>query len=507
MKRKITKITALILSVLFSLSSLVTTAFATGYTAMIVQSNTSDVGDCKVFFEQLKRVPGKNSYTIDNIGWRYKSGNSKHNYEYWLEGKSHTDYELAKAQNLINAGRYDVLYWSGHGASGPIRLNYHSSKHPEYDYGPGESGQPTINIASTLKVNTSNWANTSLWNKNSNLKVAIFAACQVLDNSYGDCKYLVRAMKASNIRVIAGYHITSPTHPKDIRIAESFFNNSTGRCVTNGESIRSSWQTANELHGESGSWAVLCYKDGYNQYYRIPGFPGNTYSAPSSSATVYRFWSQYTDSTGGQPMTTSANSEGAALPLEITVIPSIDTQASNDKELTVYREMNDTCQSTIDENSQRLIAESYLSEKHRGGLEAIGTVYCEEMDEDIGAVPGTETVIGKTFCYMNQYNGIKLLNNFYKVATDADGVYCVIDKWRDIAVPSEEAMNNPAILSADAICNLADSFGEEDSENAGLVYVPINESTYRLCYEITHADGDATYLDAATGEGVEVFYI
>lgn len=68
-------------------------------------------------------------------------------------------------------------------------------------------------------------------------------------------------------------------------------------------------------------------------------------------------------------------------------------------------------------------------------------------------------------------------------------------------------MNNPAILSADAICNLADSFGEEDSENAGLVYVPINESTYRLCYEITHADGDTTYLDAATGEGVEVFYI
>ena len=502
MKRKITKITALILSVLFSLSSLVTTAFATGYTAMIVQSNTSDVGDCKVFFEQLKRVPGNNSYTIDNCGWHYNSGNSYHNWS-----RSSTKNDLADAQDLINAGRYDVLYWSGHGASGPIRLNYHSINHPENDYGPGESGQPTINIASTLKVNTSNWANTSLWNKNSKLKVAIFAACQVLDNSYGDCKYLVRAMKASNIRVIAGYHITSPTHSTDIRIAENFFNNSTGRCVTNGESIRSSWQTANELYGEGKSWAVLCYKDGYNQYYRIPGFPGNTYSAPSSSATVYRFWSQYTDSTGGQPMTTSANSEGAALPLEITVMPSIDTQASNNRELTVYREMNDACQSTIDENSQRLIAESYLSEKHREGLEAIGTVYCEEMDEDIGAVPGTETVIGKTFCYMNQYNGIKLLNNFYKVATDADGVYCVIDKWRDIAAPSEETMNNPAILSADAICNLADSFGEEDSENAGLVYVPINESTYRLCYEITHADGDTTYLDAATGEGVEVFYI
>ena len=496
MKRKITKITALILSVLFSLSSLVTTAFATGYTAMIVQGNTPDVGDCKVFFEQLKRVPGNNSYTIDNCGWHYNSGNSYHNWS-----RTSTQNDLADAQDLINAGLYDVLYWSGHG--GRVRLNVHGSN----DYGPGSAKQPTIYMPSTLKVDSSNWASTSLWNKSSNLKVAIFAACQVLDNTSGDCKYLVRLMKASNIRVIAGYHQVSPTNPTDTDIAEAFFANSRNGGVTGGESIRSSWQTANELKGESGSWAVLCYKDGYNQYYRIPGFPGNTYSAPSSSATVYRFWSQYTDSTGGQPMTTSANSEGAALPLEITVIPSIDTQASNNRDLTVYREMNDACQSTIDENSQRLIAESYLSEKHRDGLEAIGTVYCEEMDEDIGAVPGTETVIGKTFCYMNQYNGIKLLNNFYKVATDADGVYCVIDKWRDIAVPSEEAMNNPAILSADAICNLADSFGEEDSENAGLVYVPINESTSRLCYEITHADGDTTYLDAATGEGVEVFYI
>lgn len=32
------------------------------YSAMIVQGNTEDVGDCKVFYEELKKVPNGNSY-------------------------------------------------------------------------------------------------------------------------------------------------------------------------------------------------------------------------------------------------------------------------------------------------------------------------------------------------------------------------------------------------------------------------------------------------------------
>ena len=85
------------------------------------------------------------------------------------------------------------------------------------------------------------------------------------------------------------------------------------------------------------------------------------------------------------------------------------------------------------------------------GIEWIGTIYCEEVNEDIGAVPGTESVVGKTFCYNNQYNGIRLVDNFYKVATDADGVYSTMDRWADIVEQSEETTENTAILSADGI--------------------------------------------------------
>lgn len=489
------KIISSLLAIALAASICVMPASATSYTAMIVQGNTPDVGDCKVVFENLKSVPDDNSYTISNRGWHYNSGNSYHNYSKWPT--SSAEYALACAQDLIDAKNYDVLYWSGHGGRNPIRLNVHPSSN---DYGPGSSQQPTINIAATLGVDSSNWANTSQWDKNSNLKVAIFSACQVLDNTYGDCKYLVRAMKASNVRVIAGYHMTSPTNPVDTNIATDFFDNTRNGGVSGGESIRSSWQTANELNSAAARWAVLCYKDNSNQYYRIPGFPGRTYSEPSSDATVYRFWSSYTDPNGGQTMTTSLTDE--VLPIEISVAGSASRAAYNGG-LTTYRDMNEDYQGVLDDATQKVLAQSYLDERCGSGIEWIGTISCEEVNEEIGAVPGTESVIGKTFCYSNQHNGIRIVDNFYKVATDADGVYSTIDKWTDVAEQSEATTENTEILPADGI---AVPYAEDTSvESMELVYAPIDATTYRLCYEVTLSDSTTYYVDAVSGETVNIF--
>lgn len=489
------KMISLLVAIALVASVCVIPASATSYNAMIVQGNTPDVGDCKVVFENLKNVPDGNSYTISNRGWHYNSGSSYHNYSKWPT--SNSEYALACAQDLIDAKNHDVLYWSGHGGRNPIRLNVHPSSN---DYGPGSSQQPTINIASTLGVDSSNWANTSQWNKDSNLKVAIFSACQVLDNTYGDCKYLVRAMKASNVRVIAGYHMTSPTNPVDTNIATDFFYNAQNGGVTGGESIRSSWQTANELNSAASRWAVLCYKDNSNQYYRMPGFPGRTYSDPSSDATVYRFWSSYTDSTGGQTMTTGLVDN--VLPIEISTTSSVSRSASNNG-LTTYREMNEDHQGTLDESIQRTLVQDYLGEKHQAGIEWIGTISCEEVNEEIGAVPGTESVVGKTFCYNNQYNGIRLVDNFYKVATDVDGVYSTMDRWADIVEQSEATTENTAILPTDGIA--VPSAGDAVVESMELVYVPVDATTYRLCYAVTFNDLNTDYVDAVTGETVEIF--
>lgn len=492
---KMHKIISILLTVALVASVCVTPASATSYTAMIVQGNTPDVGDCKVVFENLKNVPDGNSYTISNRGWHYNNGNSFHNYSKWPTSDS--EYSLACAQDLIDAKNYDVLYWSGHGGRNPIRLNVHPSSN---DYGPGSSQQPTINIASTLGVNSDNWANTSVWDKDSSLKVVIFSACQVLDNTYGDCKYLVRAMKASNVRVIAGYHLTSPTNPVDTNIATAFFDNTRNGGVSGGESIRSSWQTANELNSAASRWAVLCYKDNSNQYYRIPGFPGRTYSAPSDGATVYRFWSSYTDSTGGQTMTTSLCDN--VLPIEISTAAGASRSANNDGLIT-YRDMNEDHQGTLDEAAQRVLAQEYLDEKYQAGIEWVGTISCEEVNEEVGSVPGTESVVGKTFCYNNQCSGIRLVNNFYKVATDADGVYSTMNNWKDITSQSDANTGNTQIVEPEGV---AVPYAEDTSiESMELVYVPVDATTYRLCYEVALSDLTTYFVDAVTGDVIDIY--
>ena len=516
---KTRKLVIFIIAMALIASMLCVPASATSFTAMIVQGNTKGIADCKVVFEALKNVPNGNSYTISNRGWTYDNGNSFHNYSKWTNGKTNSAYPIAGEQHLIEARSHDVLYWSGHGGNGSDsdsgigpKLNAHPKDTRIIDYGPGETRQPEIDVASALGVREENWKSTSQWNKNSRLTVAIFAACSVLDNYYGGCKYLARAMKASNVRVIAGYHENSKPNPWDIYIAHDFFYGNEkavykNRCVTNGESIRSSWEAVNEVDDAGPNWAVLCYKEGGNQYYRLPGFPGKTYAAPSEDATVYRYRADYKDPTGGEIMPTGQNIISRALPIEVRV-SAPDSQSLNSEGksyFTMYREMNADVTGHLDEEAQGLVASDYIDGKYKNGIELIGTVFCEEVDEDVGCVPGTEVVVGKNFCYNNQYGNVRLLNNFYKVCTDSDGIYMVVDRWRDVTVSSEETTANTAVLTSDSARRVASYADKENITDTELVYVPINENTYRLCYEMTSEYSAPYYLDAVTGNEITVF--
>jgi len=498
MKFKKHRILTLVLSIVMTVSLFMTSAQATGFTAMIAQGNTTDVGDCKAVFSWLKQVPNGNTYTIYNEGWLYNNGNS-----YAVTTR-------ATAQNLIDAGSRDVLYWSGHGASNPLRLNVNATV--------TGGTYSTINIPSTLQVNTSNWANTCVWNKNTNLKAVFFAACSVLDNTYDECKYLARAMKASNVRVIAGYHMTSPTHPTDTNIANSFFSNAANNGVSGGESIRSAWQTANELNNASANWAVLCFKENYNQYYRVPGFPGNTYTAPSSTAAVYRFWSNYKDPTGGQPMATLSASGNSNLPLELRIVDSISAdysslkgklQSAKDSELFVARELDDSANMTsnvLDADALQRIAEVYINSAFKNNIpllntiKTVGTISCEEIDEDTGVVPNSETVVGKTFCYSNQYNGIRIEDNFVKVGTDMSGIYFVANKWKSIEAAGQRTLQDINMLTlAEAVQAALGSQNNTSVISHEMVYAPTNGDIYRLCYKLVLSDGTTTYIDCESG--------
>lgn len=494
MKKLIRRVTSMILvaSLIAGLGTM--NAFAATYNATIQQGNTPDVMDCVEIFDGLKSVPSGNTYIIDNFGWqRNVSTNSPIHLA-----------QCATPSEFASSGKYDFMYWSGHGGSGPLRLNVNASR----TYG----SYTTFDVANTLNVNNSNWASTSAWNKSSPLKVAIIAACYSLDNTYNDCKYWARAMRASNLRVVAGYHISSPTDPYDTKIAHAFFSNSINGGVKGGESVRSSWQTANEMYSQNAAWAVMCYKENGNQYYRIPGFPGKTYSAPSSNATIYRFWNQYKDPESSGQIITPNSVATNPLPLELKATtglhianPAGITAASleNDSQLISVRELEDS--PITDESAQKALAEEFLhnnislsaQKSIDSAIKTVGTITCEEIDEEIGLVEGSQVEVGKTYCYNNQYNGVKVFNNFLKIGTDSSGIYFIINKWSDMAPTGTQTTQN---VQSRPYAKLA---SDVDDETA-LIYVPVGNNTYRLAYEVLNEDDQPTYYDWETLDEIEI---
>jgi hypothetical protein len=501
------RIIPILLMLTLYIASIPATALAASYTATIAQGNTTDVSDCKAMYDWLKQVPTGNTYTITNKGWTYSGS-----------GTASANQQRATASDLINAKSKTVLYWSGHGSSNPLRLNVTASV---------QGGTfSTINVADTLGVDGDDWATASEWTTNDEIKVAIFGACKILDNTYDEVKYLVRLMKASNVRVIAGYHDTSPTHPTDTAITNDFFSNSTGEGVSEGDSVRYSWQLANEENSASAKWAVLCYKSNSNQYYRMPGFPGNTYAAPAAGSTVYRYWNSYKDN--GQTMNTVSGITQpnlAQTPMELTLsaetltvnqtavssaISGSSMPASRVSTQITSREMVESIEG-LDEWIQAEIAADFIEDAINGNALSNAhisefEVICEEIDPDDGFVEGSETVVGNTYCYSNRYNGIRIADSFVKVGTDADGVYFFINNWKNVELPlitngnSQPGTNKTLtpLTLAEAVEALGVS--ASDIERYEIVYAPTANGVYKLSYEITLTDGTVSYVSCQTGD-------
>jgi hypothetical protein len=517
----------LIISAFMAILSL--NAAATNYTAMIAQGNTNDNGDCKMFYNKLQTVPSGNTYAITNVGWTYSgSGNASMNQQ------------RATADNLKSAKNYTVLYWSGHGGSNPLTLN-ETPSNPSAATGTWSE----IDVATTLGVSGANWATAAEWTTSSAIRVAIFGACKILDNTYGDVKYLARVMKASNVRVIAGYHGTSPTTGDDTNIAEDFFlNNNTndsnyGVGVSSGESIRSSWEKANSAYSASAPWAVLCYTSNNNQYYRMPGFPGNTYSAPASNASVYRYRQGLS---GNETIATtsaassasiigssnvgvigSSNAQLSSIPAEIYINQEelvVDTTAvstaigdSSMSILTASDEITnrETVESDTDLDSAvqyEIVSDFVENAIGSAALDdfilSVSDVIRDEIDPDEGVVENSETVVGKTYCYSNQYMGVRIADNFIKVGTDEEGVYYFINKWQNVEAAPELNSGSSSISRGESRLTASEAFDAIDVTSSEiysceLVYADAGNGSYRLSYEIVLTAGGRYFVDCVTG--------
>ena len=488
----------LVCSLLVSIFSL--NASAATYTVTLAQGDSSNANDCLAFDNWLDQVSSGNNYVRTRVGWTK------------VNNTAQLVTPRAGATDLINAKNRNVLYWSSHGSS--------NANGPSLRVDNG-----AFNVAQTLGVSGSNWQTNSEW-RNSTITVAMFAACKTLDNTHGQVKFMARLLRASNLRVITGYHEAAPQSPYDKNIVDAFFGSGSHIGVTDGESIRSSWKLSNEWHNTQTAWAVLCYQSNNNQFYRMPGFPGLTYNAPAANSTVYRYWSQYPngqiinpafaqggdmqgDNTSSLPFVIYASNTG--LPVDnATVINLVgdSVKATTVSDSTIFsREMVDADVS-LDPIRQFQIANDFIantirSESLASAILTESAVIREEIDPEFGLVAGTETVVGMTYAYSNQYNGIRIVGNFIKVGTDVEGIEFFINRWKDVEAPVVSTRNSSVGLSAlitqeSALSELGASFDEVKSME--LVYAPVSDNMYRLCYEIMFFDAPTQYVDSETGK-------
>ncbi len=454
---------------------------ANAYIARVMQGNTNEEDDCR---EVVNGLIDSGSYSISGIttsGWSYTNANT-----------STINHQRAGATEFLYSRLYHFAYFSGHGShNGGVTatLNVYSALDP------CDGSATTFNVAETLKVNNSTWETDSLWTKNDKLKVLVVAACKQLDSTV--VRTYARAMKASNIRAIAGYHEKSPTHNSDMYVAIRFFNK-----ANESNSVKFSWSDANTTAEKVSPWAVLVYTEKNNEYFRIPGFPGNTYEAPSADAPVYRFRSGLTSSEKVVCSTASISDE---IPLYISTVESrTASQPFNSREAVSANSDLPINTAITDE-----YVKDFLNTEELGNLMCMQTpVYRDEVDfEEGGIVEGTETIVERIYHYYNTFRGIKIVDAAVVLGVDKDGIYSVQNFWKEAsAVESGTQARSVSIydmLSEEEALSALMGSEYDDFEllRSDLVYAPVEHgsSTHKLAYELVSTDGQQVFVDVELG--------
>lgn len=466
--------------------------------ARIMQGNTLDPYDCLKIYNGLS--DGGYS-SITNNGWVRNSSTT-----------ASLSINRATPDHYLSGWRNTVSYFSGHGAK--------NTGYPVLNYDTGNSNTQSgnfteFNVATELGVSGSNWLAdcTVPAGQYYDMRVHIIAACHQLDSTI--MKYYARAMRATSMRAIAGYHETAPAHDTDTNIANSFMS-----YAASGESVWSSWKQSNNSYGNQ-PWAVLLYREYSNMYFRIPSFQGNTYSTPSSSADIYRYASHLQNTTIYQLVTRSSGAVSdnmtersadadfdlfqSEFPLYIKVTENDRVNRSVDALQIEMRETIDTdIDVLLDRETTDDIARRFLNFSPESALLFVATPEIRtEVDPDCGAVEGSDVIVSWDQRYYNTYQNVRINNAYVYFNVDSDGIVAVINNWKDVVLGTEVQHDNYIGVREALECAVRGGYNAKDTDNVCLVYEPIenwcSDGINKLCYEFDTSDG-LVRVDVETGE-------
>lgn len=459
--------------------------------AIVLQGNTESASDCKVFRDDLMSS-GNGYIDVVGYGWNVADG---------------SEYEQRMTEDqLKQIPIYKVAYYSGHGGAVTVGDDRHpvlNAKPNDIRHDYGDSSP--IDVAAAFGVDTDNWMDDCTFSDSSALRVLMLASCSQLDSSV--VEYYARLMKASKIRVVAGYHGIAPSDGDD-KIAEDFIATADA-----GNSVWYSWKTANK---GGKNWAILVYEENGNQYFRIPGFPGNTYTTPSSSAKIYRYADFLDDDTYKRDETPASLSLGDNLTSQIMSLPLTITTADAEVSTYVLPRARETIYSDLSVADTDAVAEyltNSIGEDLSENICVQHYVAREEIDVNLGILSETKTVLERTYDYYDTYLGIKIADSYIGASIDCEGVHNIVNDRKSVIAqgstineieaysvsPVTIIAEDQAILIAQAANCCCQAF---DLYDISLAYAPTENGQHVLCYELATSCG-FYYVNVQTGAIVE----
>ena len=102
--------------------------------------------------------------------------------------------------------------------------------------------------------------------------------------------------------------------------------------------------------------------------------------------------------------------------------------------------------------------------------------------------------------YQHEYKGVPVEGNFVRLCADSDGIYDVMDHWKDFSIEKEEQADrkNCKLDPFQAISEI-DAVDKSLIQETTLCYVEVSPNCLHLCHKVYLDDGRGYIIDVNDG--------